>query len=282
MLSFHFYRFLLAAIATIVFVQTGSAQAPVRRIVSLAPSLTELVFTAGAGDKLVGADSISDYPAEVRNLPRVGDAFQVDYERLLALRPDAVLVWDTGTPEPVIARLQQLKLRVERVAIANLGEIAAALRHIGALAGTLPAAQAAGDTYLAQIAQLRAGRVHAVPVTVFYQISEAPLYTVNGRHLISEVIGLCGGRNIFVDLDQLAPPVSAEAVLERDPQVILTASGAQGDPLAVWKRWPRMRAMRSGNLYTVDADRLARPTTRIVEGVREVCTVLDRARERRD
>ncbi len=258
------------------------AAAPARRIVSLAPNLTELVYSAGAGEKLVGADSSSNYPAQVRALPRVGDAFQVDYERLLALRPDAVLVWDTGTPEPVIARLRQLGLRVERVSISNLGAIADALRQIGALAGTLPAARAAADAYLAEIAWLRAGRARVAPVTVFYQISASPLYTVNGRHLISEVIDLCGGRNIFADIEQLAPPVSIEAVLERDPQVILTATGAQGDPLAVWQRWPQMRAMRSGNLYTVDADHLARATTRIVQGAREVCTVLDRARARRD
>src|SRR5690606_37187136 len=112
-------------------------------------------------------------------------------------------------------------------------------------------------------------------------ISDKPLYTINSRHLISEVISLCGGRNIFAGLQQLAPPVSAEAVLERDPEVVMTGDGAQGDPLSVWRRWPTMRAVRLNNLYTVHADFLARPTVRVVQGAREVCRALDEARAKR-
>lgn len=275
--------------ATWVFVCTaaiacGAAPAgespPVRRIISLAPNLTELTYSAGAGERLVGADVYSDYPEAARKLPRVGDAFQVDYERVLALRPDLVLVWDTGTPETVIGRLAELGLRVERVSTSRLDDIATAIERIGKLAGTETSAHATAQRFLREVSEVRAHTPAAEPLSVFYQISEKPLYTVNGAHLISEIIGLCGGRNVFADLAQLAPAVSLEAVLARDPQVILTADGAQGDPLSVWRNWPRLRAVELGNLYTVHADHVARATPRVIEGVREVCDVLDEARHK--
>jgi iron complex transport system substrate-binding protein len=257
-----------------------SAAPTARRIVTFAPHLTELVYTAGAGEHLVGTDSYSDYPPQANNLPRVGDAFQVDYERVLALRPDLVLVWSTGMPEPVIARLVDLGLRVERVSISRLEDIATALRRIGALAGTAPQAERAARKFLDEVRKLGVAGAGREPLTVFYQISEAPLYTVSGKHVISEMIELCGGRNVFAELEQLAPPVGLEAVIERDPQVIITADGAQGDPLSVWRRWPDVAAVRAGNLYTVSADRVARSTTRIVEGARQICAAIDSARRK--
>lgn len=258
-----------------------AAPAPARRIVSLAPHLTELVYDVGAGDRLVGVEAFSDYPEAAKKLPRVGDAFHVDYEQVVALKPDLVLVWNTGTPEPVIEKLGGLGLRVHRVTISHLDDIGGALRGIGALTGMQAQAEAAAKAYEKNIAGLRAQHTRKSPVTVFYQISEKPLYTVNGKHLISEVIELCGGENIFANLKQLAPPVSLEAVIELNPQAILTGSGAAGDPVSVWKPWKTLRAVRDTNLYVVNADLLARSTPRIVEGVSEVCGVLDKARERR-
>lgn len=274
------YRVLFCLLAGALLTAAG-AGSPAKRIVTLAPHLTELVYTAGAGEQLVGAEAYSDYPAAAKTLPRVGDAFQVDYERLLALQPDLVLVWANGTPEPVIEQLKRMGLRVERITILSLDGIAGALRQIGALTGTSSVAEAAAHAYENDIAQFRTRRARVSPISVFYQISEKPLYTINGRHPISEIIGLCGGKNIFHDLAQLSPPVGIEAVIERDPQVILAGDGAQGDPLSLWKKWPRMRAVKQGNLYTVRADVLARSTPRVLEGARQVCRVLDEARDKR-
>jgi iron complex transport system substrate-binding protein len=213
-------------------------------------------------------------------VPRVGVAFLVDYERLLALRPDLVLVWTTGMPEPVIERIAALGLRVERISISRLEDIAVALRRIGELAGTQAKAEPAARAFLDELAQLRTARAGDEPLTVFYQISEAPLYTVSGKHVISQIIELCGGRNVFAELEQVAPPVGLEAVIERNPQVIITADGAQGDPLSVWRRWKDVNAVREGNLYTVSADRVARSTTRIVEGAQQICAAIDSARRK--
>ncbi len=272
------FLYALITAATPAPEQPHSAQ----RIVSLAPNLTELVFTVGAGDRLVGADAFSNYPPPARAVARVGDAFQVDYERVLALNPDLVLVWDTGTPEPVIEKLTDLGLAVERVSTTHLEDVAAALRRLGALTGTAATAETAALAYSRAVAALRREHAADPPITVFYQISSTPLYTINDQHLISEIITLCGGRNVFADLEQLAPPVSLEAVLERDPEVILAGDDVADDPFAGWRKWRKLRAVELSNLYVLRVDRVARATTRIVAGAEEVCAVLDRARERRD
>jgi iron complex transport system substrate-binding protein len=261
---------------------TAQPPRPAQRIVSLAPNLTELVFTIGAGDRLVGADSFSDYPEAAKRIARVGDAFQVDYERVLALEPDLVLVWDTGTPQPVIEKLSHLGLNVERISTTSLADIARALHRLGELTGTTDAAEKAAVAYSTAIDGLRRAHVTETPITVFYQISSTPLYTINRRHLISEMLALCGGRNVFADLEQLAPPVSLEAVLERNPEAIFAGDDVREDPFVIWRPWRNLRAVELGNLYVLHVDRIARATTRIVAGAEEVCEVLDRARKRRD
>jgi len=279
------HRIALTAAAVLTLAISASAASgpsrPAERIVSLAPNLTELVFTLGAGERLVGADVFSDYPPEAQQIPRVGDAFQVDYERVLALEPDIVLVWDTGTPEPVIEKLKSLGLRVERISTTQLSDIARALRRLGELTGITAAAEQAAREYTAAIDQLRLEHASEPPITVFYQISSAPIYTINGRHLISELLALCGGQNVFGDLEQLAPPVSLEAVLERNPETILAGDDVRGDPFAIWRPWRNLRAVQLENLYVLRVDRIARATTRIVEGAADICAVLDQARERR-
>jgi iron complex transport system substrate-binding protein len=252
-----------------------------QRIVSLAPSLTELVFTVGAGERLVGADVFSNYPPQARSIARIGDAFQVDYERVLALDPDLVLVWDTGTPEPVIEKLRHLGLPVERISTTHLDDVPRALRRLGELTGTSATAEGAAQAYIRDLAELRGQNAGEAAIDVFYQISSAPLYTINSQHLISEIITLCGGRNVFADLDQLAPPVSREAVLERNPEVILAGDDVADDPFAGWRSWHRLRAVAYDNLFVLQVDRVARATTRTVEGARQVCEVLDQARTRR-
>ncbi|HSD73994.1 MAG TPA: cobalamin-binding protein [Steroidobacteraceae bacterium] len=255
--------------------------APAQRIVSLAPNLTELVFTVGAGERLVGADVFSNYPPQARAIARVGDAFQVDYERVLALDPDLVLVWDTGTPEPVIEKLTHLGLAVERISTTHLDDVPRALRRLGELTGTRATAELAAQAYTQSLNALRRAHTDDARIEVFYQISSTPLYTISSEHLISEIITLCGGHNIFADLEQLAPPVSREAVLERNPEVILAGDDVADDPFGGWRQWQRLRAVELDNLYVLHVDRIARATTRTVDGAREVCSVLDQARTRR-
>ena len=255
--------------------------APAARIVSLAPDLTELVYDAGAGRTLVGTVSYSHYPPVARKLPRVGDAFSVDLERLLALRPDLVLAWAGGTPQFLIERLRALKLPVLVIGTRRLVDIAHNLELIGRITGHYAQAQAAAKEYLDGLESLRRKYAERTPVRVFYEISSMPLYTVGGRQIISRMIELCGGRNIFGELHALAAPVSLGAVLVRDPQAIVTgADSAAAVRLKEWRRWPQVSAVRTGSLFSIPGDLLARATPRILQGGKQLCEDLEKARDR--
>ncbi len=257
---------------------TGTPRPP--RILSLAPNLTEIAYAAGAGSLLVGTVEFSDYPAAAKAIPRVGDAWRVDAERVLELRPDVVLVWPTGTPETTISRLRTLGLNIVEVPTQSLADVPRALRRVGRLAGTTTVAERTAKDFESRVAQQRAQYSHRSPVSVFIQIDDEPIYTVSGRHVISEIVALCGGRNVFADLPQLAPPISAEAVLAADPQVILSTDDTIANPLELWSRWPRMQAVRTGNVYKLSSDLVTRASPRLAQGVEVTCSALERARFR--
>lgn len=260
----------------------GSASAePARRIVSLAPHLTELAFTAGVGDRIVGTVEYSDHPEAARQIARVGDAFRVDFERVLALQPDVVLAWESGTPVQTIERLRSLQMDVRTIATHRLSDVAHALRAIGELAGAEERAAVAANEYEANVAALRAEHGRRSPLSVFLQVNDRPLYTINGKHIMSEVLSVCGGRNVFASLNELAPVVSIESVIAANPQVILSTDDTVPDARAYWDRWRTIEAVRTGAVYTISSDYVARSTTRLVDGAREVCRALDAARARR-
>ena len=250
------------------------------RIVSLAPNLTEIAYAAGAGDAVVGTVEYSDYPEAARRLPRVGDAWRVDMERELSLHPDVVPVWPSGTPTVVVDQLRRLGLKVVVVPTFRLADVPIALRSIGALAGSTEQAERAASAFESDIAGQRRDHAAREPLSVFIEIDDEPVYTVNGEHVISEVVKLCGGRNVFAGLPQIAPPVALETVLQHDPQVILTTDDTISDPRALWSRWPRLRAVKAGTIYSLPSDLLTRATPRLAEGVRVTCAALDDARRR--
>lgn len=251
------------------------------RIVTLAPNLAELMFTAGAGDTLVGVSAYSDYPPDVESLPLVGDAFTIDQERLALLEPDMLLAWHSGTPTRVVDELRHAGYRVEVVGTRELADIPAALLQIGRLTGREEQAVRVADEFNDAIRALQARFGDRDPLRVFYQVSKRPLYTVSGTHYVSELIAACGGRNIFADLDELAPAVDVEAVLDRDPEVILASGDAGDDAFADWSRWPQLAANRLGNRYLVPSDEVSRPTTRVIVAGEAICEALQTSRDRR-
>jgi iron complex transport system substrate-binding protein len=266
---------LVAVLATSI-----AGAAPARRIVSLAPNLTEIAYAAGAGPALVGTVAWSDYPPAARDLPQVGDGWRIDLERVLALRPDVVLAWSPGTPRATIERLRTLHLEVIEVPTYRLADVPAALRLVGDLAGTRSTAEPVAQRFEAEVQRLRQQHAGGKVLRVMVQIDDRPLFTVNGRHVISEIVELCGGRNVFAELPQIAPQVDTEAVLARDPEVILGADGGVDALRAQWQRWPRLTAARKGTIYALPADIVARASPRLPQGVQAVCTALDDARQR--
>jgi len=255
--------------------------APAQRIVSLAPSVTELVYAAGAGSRLVAVSAYSDWPVAARDLPRVGDAFRIDLERIVALKPDLVIGWASGTSPSERGALKRLGFPLLLLAPRKLSDIPRALNLIGKLAGTSAVAQRAASAFIETRNRLRSAYAHRRPLRVFYELSNSPLYTVGGPQIISQVIRLCGGRNVFSELGKLAPVVTRAAVLARKPQVILVGSyrGAAA-ALGVWKRWGWLPAVKHDNLFVVPGDILGRATPRLLVGAARVCRDLELARRR--
>lgn len=254
--------------------------APAGRLVALAPHATELAFAAGAGERLVGAVRFSDFPAAARALPGVGDAARIDLERALALRPDLAIGWKSGNQPGDIEKLEKLGIPVFVTEPERLADIPRLLRAIGELAGTRARAHGAARDFELGLADLAREFAGLAPVRVFYEIWHRPLITVNGRHMISDVIRLCGGRNVFAGAPALAPVVSLEAVIAARPQVILGGSSAttRDEFLAAWRRERRIPALRDVAVRYVPADEIQRQSPRILEGARAICNHLAEAR----
>jgi iron complex transport system substrate-binding protein len=247
--------------------------APAKRIVSLAPHATEMVFAAGAGDRLVGVTSFSDYPEPARKIPRVGSYGKIDAERILALQPDLVIGWQSGNSVADLAGLERLGIPVFLTEPRRLEDVPRLIESIGELAGTRQVAAEAAARFRAELAELRRRYGGRQPVRVFYEIWHQPLITVNGAHLISDVIGLCGGRNVFASAGSLTLTIAAENVLAEDPEAIV-ASG----PLEGWRRYPRLAAVRNAHLFFIRPDLIQRQSPRILDGARQMCEQLEQVR----
>jgi len=275
----------LALLAALVVVAACSEKQVTRpessstqRIVSLAPNLTELVYTVGAGEQLVGVSAWSDYPREVLDLPVIGDAFTVDQEQLALARPDLLLVWESGTPTHIVDELRELGYNVASIKTRELDDVAEALLRIGELTGHIDEAVNAAAAYRDELQSLRDRYQSLPPIRVFYQVAARPLYTINNEHYISELISVCGGDNIFKDLSELAPTVDVEAVVDRDPELMLASTDAGDDAFVEWQRWPGMAANRFGNLFLLPADEIGRATTRVMIAGNAMCVALQQAR----
>ncbi len=258
-----------------------ASKATYSRIVTLAPNLTELVFWAGAGELLVGVSAYSDHPPQALELPVVGDAFMIDHEQLAVLQPDLLLVWQGGTPAHVVDELRAIGYEVETMRTNSLEDVSTAILRIGELTGRNESAARVASTFEDRMQGIRERYAGLQAISVFYQVSARPLYTVNGAHFVSELIELCGGANVFADLDELAPTIDVEAVVERDPEVFMAGSDAGNDAFGEWQRWPQMAANRYGNHFVVPGDVISRATPRLLDGAVAVCEVLQEARKRR-
>jgi iron complex transport system substrate-binding protein len=256
---------------------------PAQRIISLAPHATELLFAAGGGSRIVGTMNFSDYPPEARSIPQIGSDSQIDIERVVALKPDLLVVWESGNKSRQIEQLSRLGIAVYRSEPRRLEQVATSIERFGQLLGTGPQAKAAAASYRSQVAALAARYGHGTPVRVFYQVWDKPLYTLNDQQIVSDAIRLCGGQNIFGKLATIAPELGVEAVLQQDPEAIVAGDEhAEGDRgVAIWKAYGAMTAVKRRNLFTLDGELLTRPGPRTVLGAARLCEALDKARQRR-
>ena len=252
-----------------------------RRIVALAPHLTENLFAIGAGSLLVGVASFSDYPPKAGDIEVIGSDREFDIERIVELQPDLVVGWLTGNPAEATRKLEALGITVFLSEPGDPGDVADEIRTLGLLTGRETEATRVADRFLERISALRQRFASRAPVSVFYEVWGDPLITLNGDHLVSTLIEGCGGVNVFADLDALAPRIGVESVIRRNPDVIIAggAGARRPDWLDDWNRFPFLEAVRRGNVFHVNADLVQRHTTRLAAGMAELCERIDRARE---
>ena len=289
-----FLVFTLTAAHAAVSVMDDSGQKvtlakPAQRIISLAPHTTELLFAAGAGQKIVAVSDYSNYPPSAQKLPSVGGSSALDLERIIALRPDLIVMWQSGNTLNQITTLKKLGIPFFNSEPRTFSTIASSLERLGKLAGTEATASATAHIFRQQLKTLtetyqktyQTTYQHPPPVSVFYQVGAQPLMTLNGKHLVSAAIRLCGGRNIFSALPQLAATISLEAVLQANPEVILTGKNKEDIEFSDWSRFPELTAVRQRNLFSIPGDLLLRPGPRIIQGTTLLCSYLETARQRR-
>ena len=257
---------------------------PAQRVIALAPHLTEMLFAVGAGDRLVGRVSHSDYPAEAKAIPLVGDNLHIDMERLLALKPDLLVVWLHGSAGPQLDALRKLGIPLFYSEPHTLDQIEDTLVRLGKLAGTEARARQVAYGMRNDLKKLAVRYAGRPTVRVFYQVWDKPLYTLNGHHFVSDVLRLCGGENIFAGLSTTAPVVNIEAVLQENPEAVISGDMRAHDEngLTLWHSYPTLLATRRDNLFNVDPDLTVRPGPRIVAGATAICEDLEAARSRRE
>ncbi len=260
---------------------TVTVAKPAQRVISLAPHVTELLFAAGGGSHVVGVVSYSDFPEEAKKIQQIGSNREVDLERIMALKPDLVVVWRHGSSERQIEMVQKLGIPMFHSEPQKLEDIADNVQKLGQLMGTESVAGPAAANLRARIAGLRARYAKRSVVRSFYQVWDKPLYTLNGRHIVSDALRLCGGENIFDKLPVTAPVVSVEAVLQENPEAIFATAEKNYGGVSLWKPYGTLTAVRNNNLFTIDGNLLNRSGPRMIAGAEQLCEKLELARSHR-
>ena len=261
--------------------QTVTVARPALRIISLAPSVTELLFAAGGGSRVVGAVNYSDFPEAAKRIPRIGSNREIDMELLISLKPDLIVAWRHNSSDRQIEMVRQLGIPVFQSDAQTLDAIPDSVERLGQLMGTDAAAKTAAASLRTQLASLRKQYAGRAPVRVFYQVWDKPLYTLSGKHILTDAMHLCGGVNVFDKLAVTAPVVTLESVLQENPEVIIATAEKNYGGVLLWKPYGTMTAVSRNNLFTLDGHLLNRAGPRMIQGTATMCEVLEQARQRR-
>lgn len=245
---------------------------PAGKIVSLSPHLTELLFSLGVGDRIEATVDFSDYPEAALNIPRLGNAFSVSVEAVIEQSPDLIVAWMTGGNHRTFEQLRTLGYPVFVNEASSLVGIAVAVQQLGILVGKPERGLELAENFRVDLERLRQSSSGASSPKVFFQISDAQLYTVNSQHLIGQAIEVCGAENIFSDVEFFVPMVSYESVVERNPDVLVVSSPYPGYKSAWDDRWNDLGW--GGRVRTIDASLITRPSLRMLEGIKMLCETL--------
>ncbi|MCC2975031.1 cobalamin-binding protein [Massilia sp. IC2-476] len=278
---------LAAPLASAVTVRDDAGNAvtldkPAARVISMAPHVTEVLFAAGGGSRIVGAVNYSDYPEAAKSIPRIGSNREVDLERIISLKPDLIVAWMHNSSERQIEMVRKLGIPVFLSDPQKLEGIPENVLRLGHLMGTDAVAGPAAAELRKQLASLRTRYAGRPPVRTFYQVWDKPLYTLSGKHIITDALRLCGGENIFDALSVTAPIVSIESVLQADPEAVFGTAEKNYGGVSLWKPYSTLTATRNDNLFTVDGNLLNRAGPRMIAGTAVLCEKLELARQHRN
>lgn len=255
----------------VLLLAVSCSAAAVQRVVSLAPSLTEIVVELNSADLLVGVLDAGERPAAQAHLTSVGRYGQLDMERLLSLKPDLLLLWPGSVGPGQREQLKRLNIPTYVAEPHDLQQLAAQIEAIARQLGRPQRGMELAASLRERLAALRQRYRREAPLRVFYQVWDRPLYTVGGGQIISDALEVCGARNVFADLQLPAPQVSVEAVLQRNPEVIVAGDRAQ---LEAWKAWPQVAAVAQGRLLRVVDKGLERPSGQMIEATAALCRLI--------
>ncbi|MBP6020723.1 MAG: cobalamin-binding protein [Burkholderiaceae bacterium] len=275
-------RLLTALWMLATWATAAGATAPASRVISLTPHITELIYAAGGGDKLVATVSSSDYPPEARKLPRIGDGLSVNIESLLAMHPDLVIAWHSkGVAQALAPTLQRLSIPLHYIEPRRLIDIPQAISHLGVLMGTQTVAKAKAQALNNELDMLRQRYAGKAPITVFIEVGTAPLYTIGNDPLINDMLHTCGGVNVYTHSTLTAPLISTEDVLARQPEVVIIGSVDSGQLATRRLAWSHLnlKAAIAGHVYALDPDALFRPGPRLFDAAQALCAYLDTVRQ---
>ena len=262
----------MRGIMLLVLLALATPLAAASRVVSLAPSLSEIVVELHATDLLVGVLDGGERPPALAQVPSVGRYGQIDMERLLSLKPDLLLLWPDSVPPAQRDQLQRLGIATYTAEPRGIDELIEQIEAIGVQLGRAQQGRALAQQLRQQVQTLRARYHREQPLRVFYQVWDKPLYTLGGEQIVSDALTVCGARNVFAELKLPAPQVNLESVLLRDPQVILAGEQTQLD---AWKAWPQVDAVRNGRLLLVPDKGLERPSGQMIEATARLCQLLE-------
>ena len=256
---------------------------PAKRIISLAPHVTESLFAIGAGDRIVGAVEYSNYPEAAKKIARVGGYSRLDLEAIVALKPDLVIVWGSGNVKAHVEKLRAMGLTLYVTQSNRIEDVMSTLERLSQLTGTRDVGRKLVANLSARLEHLRQTYSKNPTVRTFYQVWKDPLSTIGGKQIISTVITLCGGENVFGGLEALAPIVSVEAVITANPEAIIASGMGEVRPewLDDWRRWNSITAVARDNLFFIPPDLIQRHTPRLLDGAELLCQQLETARSRR-
>ena len=251
-------------------------QQTAERVIALSPHIVENMFSIGAGSLLVGVVDHSDFPHQAKQITRIGGASSFSLEKILSLSPDLVIVWASAAKNSIVEKLTSLGIPVYVDNPLTLVDIARSIHDFGLLTGQIEKSITVANNYLLEVQSLRNQYQRVDDITVLYEVWNNPLQTINRKHIISDIITLCGGKNVFGDTLSLAPKVNIEAVINRNPDIIVSSNTSnQQQWLDYWLAWPVLRAVRHRRLYVIDPDLIQRHTVRILTGTKILCDYIN-------